>query len=64
MFILDYEKQPQKMSDKSKAAYIQEKKEEIKSRLKTRVSILQNVSAPKENTNPMLQIANRGPVQY
>ena len=64
MFILDYEKQPQKMSDKSKAAYIQEKKEEIKSRLKTGASILQNGSAPKENTNPMLQITNRAPVQY
>ena len=40
MFILNYEKQPQKMSDKVKTAFIEEKKEEIKSRLKDVTSIL------------------------
>ena len=53
MFILDYEKQPQKMSDKSRAAYIQEKKEEIKSRLKDGAGVLTKRTMSREKTELM-----------
>lgn len=53
MFILGYEKQPQKMSDKAKTAYIKEKKEEITSRLKDGKSILTKRVASREKTKQM-----------
>ena len=40
MFILEYEKQPQKISDKAKAGYIKAKKAEIKARLQNRIDTL------------------------
>lgn len=49
MFVLNYEKQPQKMSDKARTAYIKEKKEEIKSRLKDGAGILEKRIVSKEN---------------
>ena len=48
MFILNYEKQPQKMSDKARTAYIKEKKEEIRSRLKDGTDILKKGIVSKE----------------
>ena len=53
MFILNYEKQPQKMSDKAKTAYIEEKKKEIKSRLKDGAGVLTKRTMSREKTELM-----------